>query len=253
MRNEGDALGISVLLFCQNLWRLRANALARGVFSCLLLSTCLFFVRNADAVAEDSLAASAQPAAPVKVAPSFEPIAEREKQTLIRKTTKETDEPEAAPAAPRRIWDTLLIGLLALGAILWGGLYVVKKLMPGGRQLFTTPAMEVLGRSHLDAQRYLALVRIGERVVVVGVSPDGVRTITEFNHPDEVAQIMEVAHPKSEAGASVFARLFQDSIRGVKKQETQAEAEKAATTMSASIESLRERVRGLGQREDEGQ
>jgi len=254
LRNEGDALGIVVLSPSQNRWW--SHVASQMVPLGIAVVLTLFFTgvgRSFAVAAEPAPAASAREAdAPVKIAPSMAPLVEQEKRTLIRSTRSVPGEPEA-PATPRRIWDKMLIGLLMLGGILWGGLYLMKKLMPGGRQLFTTPAMEVLGRSHLDPQRYLALVRVGERVVVVGVSPDGIRPVTEFASPEEVAQILEIARPKSENGGNVFARLFQDSIRGVKKEESQAEAEKAATTMSASIESLRERVRGLGQREDNGQ
>ena len=88
------------------------------------------------------------------------------------------------------VWH-LVLYLVLLGAGLWVGLLALKRYMPGGRQLFASPALEVLGRTHLDPRRYLTLVRTGERLLVLGVGPDSITPLTEISAKEEVTEILE--------------------------------------------------------------
>lgn len=115
----------------------------------------------------------------------------------------------------------LVLYLFLLIGFLWGGLYLVKRYLPGGRQLFSSPAMEILGRTHVDPKNYLAMVRVGTRLLVVGVGPDGMRTLCEIGDESEVTEMLGQAQPKSEAGMSLFQRLFKANME--KTQEVKHE------------------------------
>lgn len=228
----------------------------------LLLSALAWALGSpcAVAAAAETAARATQPPAPAKtaeavkdapaLAPAISSLEEHEKNSIFGKRRPAAAEAEAKPIEPRRIWTTLIIAMLCLGLLLWGGLLLFKRVFPGGRQMFASPAIEVLGRTHLDPQRYVALLRIGERAIAVGVSPDGIRTVSEITDPAEVGRLLEVARPKTDAGGSVFARLFHDRLKDVKHAEREVETVQAAENLGASIESLRARVKDLHSRED---
>lgn len=129
-------------------------------------------------------------------------------------------------------------------------LYLAKKYLPGHRRLFSHPAMEVLGRTHLDQRRYVSLLRVGKRILVVGVSPDELTSLSEITDEAEITEIMEVARPKTETGLTVFQRLFQ---RTAVKQEAEIEAEQAdhkARELEEQLSSLRRRVKNIREHEE---
>ncbi len=75
-------------------------------------------------------------------------------------------------------------------------------------------ALEVLGRSALSPRHQVALVRVGRRVLVVGLGPEGLRTLSEITDPLQVSELLgsvQQARPDSLSGS--FAQLMQ-SWRG---------------------------------------
>jgi len=139
----------------------------------------------------------------------------------------------------------IVLYLAVLGCLLWGALHLTKRLLPGGRQLFASPGVEVLGRTHLDPRRYIALVRVGRRMLVVGVGPDEMAPLAEVTGEEEVAELLAVARPKTESGLSLFQRLFH---RQVAQNDAQAESvrkQAAVTDLESSLQTLRARVKAI--------
>lgn len=129
---------------------------------------------------------------------------------------KPEDKPEDERLRPGREgnWFGVVFFLvMVLGAFLVLGLYVFKRILPNGRGLFSSPALEVLGRTHFDQQKYVALLRVGKRLLVVGVAPGGFDALTEIADEVEVADLMAVAKPKTSAGKNIFHRMFLSQLR----------------------------------------
>ena len=152
------------------------------------------------------------------------------------------------PAAERRtdsglppILSSLFLVLVICG-IFVGILCLAKKYLPGHRQLFSHPAVEVLGRTHLDPRRYLSLIRIGKRILVVGVSPEDMRTLSEITDEAEIVGIMEVARPKTEQGKSIFGLLFNQQVLKAEAEENRIMAEIRAREIEEQAVRLREKV-----------
>ena len=129
-------------------------------------------------------------------------------------------------------------------------LYLVKRYLPGHRQLFSHPAIEVLGRTHLDQRRYVSLLRVGKRILVLGVSPDEISSLSEITDDAEITTIMEVARPKTEMGLSIFQRLFQRHITDSKEAEIRALAEEGAREAAERAEFLRKQIGAIADREE---
>jgi Flagellar biogenesis protein len=142
-----------------------------------------------------------------------------------------------------------LFCVLVVCAIFVAVLYVIKKYLPGHRQMFAHPAMEFLGRTHLDQRRFVSILRVGRRIVVVGVSPDEMHTLSEITDEAEVTEILEVARPKTETGLTMFQKLFQRNVVDVEAAEAKAEAEARVAELDEQMSSIREHVKNI--REDE--
>lgn len=142
------------------------------------------------------------------------------------------------------IWPALL-AVMAVCSLFVAGLYVMKKYLPGHRQLFNHPAMELLGRTHLDQRRFVTLLRVGRRLVVVGVSQDEMRTLAEITDESEITEIMEVARPKTEVGLTVFQKLFQRNVIEAEAEEAKMVAREKVAELDAQMSALRDRVREI--------
>lgn len=147
------------------------------------------------------------------------------------------------------IWPALLAvgGLCGFFGL---ALFVMKKYLPGHRQLFNHPAMELLGRTHLDQRRFVTLLRVGRRLVVVGVCQEEMRTLCEITDSSEVTEIMEIARPKTEVGLTVFQRLFQKTVVEAEAEETRAMAREKVAELDAQMSALRARVHEIHSDED---
>ena len=60
-------------------------------------------------------------------------------------------------------------------------------------------ALELLGRRTIEQKIAIHLVRCGGKVLVVGVSPDGARTLSEITDPVEVQRLVEACHAPRDA------------------------------------------------------
>lgn len=143
----------------------------------------------------------------------------------------------------------LLFYVFILVSVLWGGLALFKKYIPGARQMFASPGMEVLGRTHIDPRRYVAILRVGRRLLVLGITPDGMEALTEIEDEVEVAELLEVTRPKSEAGMNLFQKLFTRHLSTRDKADDRAIARSSSEELGDSISSLRERVKSRRENE----
>ena len=87
-------------------------------------------------------------------------------------------------------WYRTGLGALAIVLALVGGVYwLVRRWMPAAR-LADGGVMRVVARTPLGPKHHAALVQLGRRFVIVGLSPDGARTLSEITDPDEVADLI---------------------------------------------------------------
>ncbi|VAX38569.1 hypothetical protein MNBD_PLANCTO02-2279 [hydrothermal vent metagenome] len=133
-----------------------------------------------------------------------------------RRITPPSDEAKAGkrqPGSSRKkgasgmgsIWTTLgslalIVGLILIAARLFrknGGI------SSGG---LPREAMEVLGKQPIDARQSIHLIRLGSRILVVGASPDGMRTLTEITEPIEVDYLAGICKTNTEK--SPFSNAF---------------------------------------------
>jgi len=110
---------------------------------------------------------------------------------------------QAARSAP---WYRTGLGALFVVLGLIGGLYVLaRKWLPAARVGGDDSLMRVVGRTALSPRQSLALVRVGRRFVVVGMSPDRVDAVCEITDSDEVNDLFMQANANKPSGSPGFA------------------------------------------------
>lgn len=79
----------------------------------------------------------------------------------------------------------VVLGLFALTVL---GLRLAR---PAGRDFLPEDLVRVLGRTVLPGGRDLHLVQVGNKLLLLAISPTHVQTLTEITDPTEVRKIME--------------------------------------------------------------
>ena len=102
-----------------------------------------------------------------------------------------------------------LTGAVSLGIVL--GLFLmvawaVRRGMPKGAGSVPSEAVEVLGRTNLAGRQQVHLVRCGNKILLVHVSPTSVETLTEITDPGEVERLSTICHGGQVAGATASFR-----------------------------------------------
>ncbi|MBN1257351.1 MAG: flagellar biosynthetic protein FliO [Planctomycetes bacterium] len=150
------------------------------------------------------------------------------------------------------LWFVLLRfagSFLLLLTLVWVVIAVLKRILPTRNQLFNSRSVEVLSRTHLDSRRYVALVRIGVRVLVVGVGPESITVLSEIIDKEEVSAILQEARPATESGKSIFRKLLQSSLlRGPEENAKITSGGEGDSFLSQGTgkDSIHARLRGRG-------
>lgn len=108
--------------------------------------------------------------------------------------------------------------LLTVLALIGGAAALLKRNGWTATPAAANGSIHVLARVPLDARSAMLVVRCGERLLVLGVSPAGVTTLSEIQDPDEVQSLVEncaVAAP-----AALTDRLSQLWTRPIPRKET---------------------------------
>ncbi|MFI4875610.1 MAG: flagellar biosynthetic protein FliO [Blastopirellula sp. JB062] len=100
----------------------------------------------------------------------------------------------------------LVVGLFLIFA--WAG----KKKLPTANSLLPKEVVQVLGRSQLQGKQQLQLVRVGNRLLLLSVTPHGAETLTEISDPLEVESLLVHLRQK---GSGNMSASFQEVLQKV--------------------------------------
>ncbi|MGY8771174.1 MAG: FliO/MopB family protein [Pirellulales bacterium] len=123
-------------------------------------------------------------------------------------TSKSTDSSfKIAPLNTSGIVASLLVVVGLFLIVAWIG----KKNMPRSMMRLPTEVVQVLGKAQLSGKQQLQLVRVGNRLILLSITPHGAETLTEINDPKEVESLMVQCKQESTGSASVnFNQLLHD-------------------------------------------
>jgi flagellar biogenesis protein FliO len=104
---------------------------------------------------------------------------------------------------------------IAVGAFLMFA-WVLRRSGRGrvGRGLLPPDAVSVLGRVSLSAKQVAQLLRVGNKLVLVALTPGGAETLTEVTDPAEVDRLMGLCQQSDRHSTTkAFEQVFQSLSR----------------------------------------
>lgn len=109
------------------------------------------------------------------------------------------------------IFVKMLLSLGAVLALMFGLVYLLRRfVLIGGAAPGQAVAIEVLGRKALQPKRSVVVLNVAGRVLVVGMSEQGMQLLTEL--PDAVAAPMTGQDAAPAAPATGFGALLQAKL-----------------------------------------
>lgn len=137
--------------------------------------------------------------------------------------------------------------LLAVLAMIGAIALVVKRCMPARRLLTGAGVLDIIARVPLSGKQSLVLVKMGRRLILLGVTPDRVSSLDVVDDPDEAASLIgEVASQKSDSMTSAFADAFRREAHAYVEEPI---GQNAASSARGHVQGLLEKVRGLARLE----
>jgi flagellar biogenesis protein FliO len=88
--------------------------------------------------------------------------------------------------------------------------WAMRKAAPRGSLVLPKEVFAILGRAPLGARQQVQLLRCGNKLLLVSITPNGVETLTEITEPlevDRIAGICQQSDPKS--STTSFRQVFQ--------------------------------------------
>lgn len=77
----------------------------------------------------------------------------------------------------------MIVALMVVIACIYAGIYFLKRLMVKRRTAGKPDGLlEVIETTHLDARKSIALVRVADRAVLIGVTEQHISMLTELDH-----------------------------------------------------------------------
>jgi flagellar biosynthetic protein FliO len=139
-----------------------------------------------------------------------------------------------------------MVSLFIVLAAVAGVALLVRRLVPSVRAM-SGGTIEVLGRNHLSPKQSLALVRVGRRVLLIGVTAERLSMLCEIDDADEVADLLVRSSGRQsvsgETDGAGFDRVLDDAAAGFADRAT--EPTELVHGSSGRLVQLRGELRGL--------
>ena len=150
----------------------------------------------------------AAPAVPVLAPLPEAPSSSVEKQPIGKPPAGQGDPGVAGAAAPSAggAWRTAA-ACLTVGLLLGGGVLVLRRLFPTKRPGGANALLEVLARTPLGPKHTAVLLRVGGKVLVVGVGPETMTALAQVDEPAEVERLLlkEAGRPAEKGFGGMLA------------------------------------------------
>lgn len=94
-------------------------------------------------------------------------------------------------------------------------IWVVKRGMPCANSALPDEVVSIVGRKQLSPKRYLQLLRVGHKLVLLSVTPDGTEALTEVSDPREVDRLLGLCMQSSSYSSTAE---FEDVLAGLSRE-----------------------------------
>jgi flagellar biogenesis protein FliO len=132
------------------------------------------------------------------------------KPSQSQRGEKEIGSPSEPPYSAIQTLGSLLFVLTLFGGVA----YWMKRGGARSNQLLSNEAWEILGRGNLGAKHDVQLVRLGNRLLLVGYSPNTIQTLVEITDPEEVQSMLTSCHTKRPQFRTGFPKKLFAALSG---------------------------------------
>ncbi len=102
----------------------------------------------------------------------------------------------------------VVVGVLLLSV------WCLRKAAPRGCRPLPNDVVMLLGQVRLSGKQTAQLMKIGSKLVLVSVTPEGAKPITEITDPDEVSRVLGMCEQANPNGATAaFQEIFEQLTR----------------------------------------
>jgi flagellar biosynthetic protein FliO len=111
----------------------------------------------------------------------------------------------STPAFLSNPWIALALVLILIIA----GVWVLKRFHPGGNMLFgSLPVLQVLGRTHLSSKQTLVMVKVDNKLLLLGITDHQINPLMTIDSPEDVARMLIQIEQNRPAGISAGFKHF---------------------------------------------
>lgn len=101
-------------------------------------------------------------------------------------------------------------GLAIAVGLLLSTIWLLRSCAPKSSRPLPRDVVEVLGRAPLGAKQTTQLVRVGNKLVLVAITPEGAKTLTEITDPGEVQRLIAACDSNNGRGSTAdFDQMLQ--------------------------------------------
>lgn len=151
----------------------------------------------------------------------------------------------------RAPWYRTGIGSLSIVlALIIAAAWALRRWVPSARAADTS-VLRVIGRTNLTPKHHIALIKLGRRLVTVGVSPDAITLLGEIDDPAEVAALTaRTGGGRGRSDAAFDDLLFRENAEfrkhAVREDDEEGERDRlAASRRHEPMTALLNRLRSL--------
>ena len=133
----------------------------------------------------------------------------------------DTDAPQVGPTMTD--YFRIFIGLAVVIFVIWGLSVLLKRFVQVRGLASSTESMKVLYTMSLTPTRTLYMIRLGERIILIGAGDGGMRTLAEISEPEEVSMILRDLEFKGNFDLNPFRSRLNSIMDGSEPESTQDE------------------------------
>jgi flagellar biogenesis protein FliO len=144
-----------------------------------------------------------------------------------------------------------LVGLAAVLGVIVALTMLARRYLPSARPI-APEALHVVGRAPISPKQSAVLLHVGNRLVLVGVGAEGMRTLAEITDPAEVSQLLGQTVGRNQKTEAGFEQLLADQLDEFEEAPANDADDDEFAAMGATLQvtrdelaSLRTRIRAL--------
>jgi len=131
---------------------------------------------------------------------------------VTRESFQETPDEQPRATLGWKDYVNMFVSLGIVLLVIWGISVLFKRFVSVRGLATTTESLKILYTMSLSPTRTLYLVRLGDRILLIGAGDGGMRTLSEISNPDEVAAIIREIEYKGNFDLNPFRDRLQSII-----------------------------------------